>query len=147
MKKYTLKIILVLTGTLLIGFALGMLTSAQIRNAHIKKFRSFSSADRFVFWTLHILDPTPEQREKILPVIRKYAAENNKLREEYREDFIDLMKNFKKDLYPYLTDEQKQRIEHISHGPQGPKDHQGRRGSPPPGRGPAHAPGMVPCPR
>ena len=146
MKKYTLKIILVLTGTLVIGFALGMLTSAQIRNAHVKKFRSFSSADRFVFWTLHILDPTPEQREKILPVIRKYADENNKLREEYREDFITLMKDFKKDLYPYLTDEQKQRIECMPHGPKGPDKRSGHRGSPSPGRGPAHAPGMLPCP-
>jgi hypothetical protein len=67
------------------------------------------------------------------------------LREEYREDFIDLMKNFKKDLYPYLTDEQKQRLERMPHGPQGRKERPGYRSSPP-GRGPAHAPGLVPCP-
>ncbi len=145
-KTNKIKIILALAGTLIIGFALGMLTSAQIRNAHLKKYRSFSSTDRFIYGTLHMIDPTPEQKEKILPVIRKYASENNVLRERYRNDFIALMKDFKKELYPYLTDAQKERMDniarsHVTRGA-GPK----RRGgppSPPPG---SHGPGRMPCP-
>lgn len=130
MRTNKLKITLVLTATLLIGFALGMLTSAQIRNAHISKFRSFSSADRFVYWTIHLIDPTPDQKEKILPVIRKFASENNELRQRYRDDFMVLMKDFKKELYPMLTEEQIRRLESFHHERSGRK-----RGGPSPGKG------------
>ncbi len=145
-KTNKIKIILVLTGTLIIGFALGMLTSAQIRNAHLKKYRSFSSTDRFIYGTLHMIDPTPEQKEKILPVIKKYASENNTLREKYRGDFIALMKDFRKELDPYLTKAQKERMDNIarSHSKRsgGSKRHGGPP-SPPPGD---HGSGRMPCP-
>ena len=145
-KTNKIKIILVLAGTLIIGFALGMLTSAQIRNAHLKKYRSFSSTERFIYGTLHVIDPTPEQKEEIMPVIKKYASENNALREKYRDDFIALMKDFKKELYPYLTDVQKERMDNIarSHNkrPRGPKRHGGPPPPPPGDRGP----GRMPCP-
>jgi hypothetical protein len=142
MKKNKLKIILALTGTLIIGFALGMLTSAQIRNAHIKKYRSFTTQDGFAYWTIHLINPTPEQKEKILPVIRKYAAKNMELRKEYRGAFISLMKDYKKELYPLLTKEQINRLEHMT------RSH-GRRGSHP-GKGPGsgrspNTPGGLPC--
>lgn len=145
MKKNTLIIALVLTGTLAIGFALGMLTSAQIRNAHIKKMRSFSSTDRFVYWTLHILQATPEQEKKIVPVIRKYGEKNNKLRENYRNDFIALMKAFKKELDPYLTQEQRERLERMPYAGSH-KKRPSHRGGPPSGRGPGHGPDQIPCP-
>ena len=147
MRTNKLKITLVLTATLLIGFALGMLTSAQIRNAHIKKYQSFSSTDRFVYWTIHLIDPTPAQKEKILPVIRKFASENNELRQRYRDDFFSLMKDFKKELYPFLTPEQIRRLESFHH------DRTGRKGTRPSqgkgsGKGPRHGsvPPPDPCP-
>ena len=144
MKTNKLKIILVLSGTLIIGFALGMLTAAQIRNAHIKKFRTFASKDGFTHWTIHVIDPSPEQKEKISPVISKYAKENLALRKKYRNEFVSLMKAYQKELYPLLTKEQIQRLEKMTHprGHRSPPRH--GRGSGPNAPGKQHK-GIPPC--
>ncbi len=146
MKTNKIKIILVLTGTLAIGFALGLLTAAQIRNAHLKKYRSSSSTDRFIYGTMHVIEPTPEQKEKILPVVTKYADKYNTLRIKYREDFISLMEAYKKELYPYLTDEQKARMERMGRSHTKPTGRGGHRGGPPPDAPGAHRPSRMPCP-
>lgn len=143
MKSLNIRTILVLAGTLLIGFALGVLTAVQIRNAHLKKFRSYATREGFSYWTLHVIDPTPQQREQLLPVIRKYANENNKLRKEYRDDFINLMKEFKNELDPLLTQEQIDRIEKMGHSkrrryPHKPSERPYRRN--------AHPEQRMPCP-
>ncbi len=143
MRTTKLKIVLVLTGTLLLGFFLGLLTSAQIRNAHIKKYRTFASRDGFAAWTIHVIDPTPEQKEKILPVVEKYAEKNLDLRRKYREEFIRLMKDYRNELYPLLTPEQINKLENMTrpHRPgRGP-----RRGKGPGPGGPPMPSGKKPC--
>ena len=149
MNKSKVKTILALTGTLLIGFVLGMLVTVQIHHAQMKKFRSFASREGFGNWTLHVVNPSPEQREKMMPVIKKYAAQNLELRKKYRNEFINLMKNYRKDLYPLLTPEQINRLESLSrarkgHPKRGMKKHPSapgnmsppeRHGNRPPGPG------------
>ncbi len=143
MRTTKLKIVLVLTGTLLLGFFLGLLTAAQIRNAHIKKYRTFATRDGFAAWTLHVIDPTPEQREKILPVIGKYAEKNLELRKRYRSEFIRLMKEYKQELYPLLTPEQIDRLEKMTRfHPPGKGLRHGRV----PGPGSHAPPAKAPCP-
>ncbi len=144
MKSLNFRTILVLVSTLLIGFAIGMLTAVQIRNAHMKKFRSYATREGFSYWTLHVINPTPQQREQLLPVIKRYANENITLRKKYRNDFINLMKEFKNELYPLLTQEQKDRLERMSH-PKG-KRYPSKRHSPKPGSRNFHPPQKCPCP-
>ncbi len=150
MKNSRWRTILVLSGTLIIGFVLGMLTSVQIRNAQIRKFRSFASQEGFGRWTLHVVDPSPEQKEKIMPVIKKYGRKNLELRKKYRKDFIGLMKDYKKELYPLLTPEQIQRLETRSHSNSHRYKTEGTRGRRPGNGPPAGKPGEnrgeTPCP-
>ena len=142
MKKSKLKNILALAGTLIIGFVLGMLTSGLIRHAQIKKFRSFASREGFGNWTIHVVNPTPEQRQKLMPVIKKYASENMELREKYRKEFMLLMKDYKKDLYPLLTPKQIQRLETMTHPRNGWHKSSGKR----PARPMKKPPSRWPCP-
>ncbi|NOY36467.1 MAG: hypothetical protein GXO83_02730 [Chlorobi bacterium] len=106
--------ILILSGTLIIGIALGMLISVQLRNAQIRKFRSFGSREGFKKVTLHVIQPTPEQQQEIEPVINAFALKNDSLRKAYRKDFISLMKEYRKELYPLLTKEQIDRLENMT---------------------------------
>jgi len=136
MKKSKIRTILVLAGTLIIGFVLGMLTSVQIRHAQLKKFRSFASQEGFGRWTLHVVNPTPEQKQQLMPVIKKYAEKNLELRWKYKKDFLDLMKDYKKELYPLLTPEQIQRLETMTHARPGWHHSKGKRVPPPGGKEP-----------
>ncbi|HHJ10668.1 MAG TPA: hypothetical protein ENK25_07220 [Bacteroidetes bacterium] len=117
--------VIILICTLVLGFLLGMATSAWIRHSKMKDFRAFNSIEAFRVRTLSILDPTPEQKEKIVPVIIKYGQKNFELRKKYREEFIVLMKEYRDTLYPLLTREQ---IERLEMGPlRGREDDRGRR--------------------
>lgn len=129
--------ILILSATLIIGVALGMLISVQIQNAHMKKFRSFGSPAGFKKITLQILQPTPDQQTKIEPVIDEFARKNDSLRKVYRGDFISLMKDYKKELYPLLSKEQIDRLEEMTHPRRyykGKKSDRRPGGGPPPDR-------------
>lgn len=103
--------IIILICTLVLGFLLGMATSAWIRHNKMKDFRAFNSIEAFRVRTLSILDPTPEQKEKIVPVIIKYGQKNYELKKKYREEFIVLMKEYRDTLYPLLTKEQIEKLE------------------------------------
>ncbi len=111
--------------TLIIGIVIGILSSTYMRNRRLKEFRSYASFEGFKYQALRIIDPTEEQKEKILPVIEEFSRKNQKLKIKYREEFIALMKDYKNELDPLLTKEQIQRIESRRHE-RPPSDRRGR---------------------
>jgi hypothetical protein len=58
------KSILVVVGTLIIGFILGMLTSAQIRYHRLKPVRVFFSEERFRDGFYKTIQPDDQQNAK-----------------------------------------------------------------------------------
>ena len=74
------KPIIVVVVTLLIGFVLGMLTSAQIRYHKLKPVRVYFSEERFRDGFYRTIQPDDQQKTKIDQVLDKYAKINSELR-------------------------------------------------------------------
>jgi len=92
--------------TLLIGFVIGFLTSTQVKENRIRELRTFGSPEGFKYMMEHMLELDEKQKDAIMPVVDKYAKKNFELMKNFRGEFSVLMKEFHKELTPYLTPEQ-----------------------------------------
>lgn len=116
--------------TLIIGFVLGMLTSAQIRFNKLKPVRMYFSEDRFSEGFYKIIEPGEKQKAEIKKIIEKYAKQNSTLQSDFRKQLDINMKAFRKELDSKLTKEQLARLkelddrrqEMIRQGPRGRRD-------------------------
>jgi len=100
------KPIIVIILTLLIGFVLGMLTSAQIRYHKLKPMRVYFSEDRFRDGFYKTIQPDEQQKAKIDIVLAKYAKINSDLQENYRRELDASMKDLRKEIDSNLSKEQ-----------------------------------------
>lgn len=100
------KPIVVVVITLIIGFILGMLTSAQIRYHRLKPVSVYFSEDRFQNGFYRIIEPDAKQKEKIDNVLKKYALINSDLQNNFRKQLDLNMSEFRKELDQNLTKEQ-----------------------------------------
>jgi len=101
----------IIIGTLIIGFVIGFLTNGRLVKSRIDKMQSFyteKGADRAF---IRVLDPTPEQMEKIRPILRHHAQQNRELLGHHRSEQQALFLELEDELRPLLTDEQMERLE------------------------------------
>lgn len=104
------KPIIIIVITLIIGFVLGMLTSAQIRYHRLKPVRVFFSEERFRKGFYEVIQPDEKQKETIDQLLSKYAAVNSEIQSDFRKKMDTTLKEFWKELEPSLTKEQLARI-------------------------------------
>lgn len=107
------KPVLFIIAILLIGFVLGMLTSAQLRIHKLKPVRVFFSEERFREGFYKIIQPDEQQKVVIEQVLDKYAREMSDLQTEFRKNFDSRMKAFRKELDSKLTKEQIARLKEM----------------------------------
>jgi AraC-like DNA-binding protein len=107
------KSILVVLVTLIIGFILGMLTSAQIRYHRLKPVRVFFSEERFRDGFYKAIQPDDQQKTKIDLVLNKYAKINSELQNNFRKELDSNMKEFRKELDLNLSKEQLARLKEM----------------------------------
>ena len=107
------KPILVVIVTLIIGFVLGMLTSAQIRLHKLKPVRVFFSEERFRDGFYRAIQPDDRQKAKIDLILDKYARINSDLQSNFRKDLDASMKDFRKELDLNLTKDQQTRLKEM----------------------------------
>lgn len=100
------KSIIVLIVTLVIGFVLGMLTSAQMRFHRLKPMRMYFSEERFREGVYNAIQPDDQQKAKIDLILDKYAKINSELQNNFRKGLDENMKDFRKELDSNLTKEQ-----------------------------------------
>ena len=105
-------IILVIV-TLIIGFVLGMLTSAQIRYHKLKPVKVYFSEERFRDGFYRTIEPDEQQKAKIDQVLDKYARINSELQSNFRKELDASMKDFRKELDSNLTKEQAARLKEM----------------------------------
>lgn len=105
--------ILIIIITLIIGFVIGMLTSAQIRYHKLKPVRVFFSEDRFREGFYQAIHPDEQQKAKIDRVIDKYAKLNSELQNNFRKKLDANMKDFRNELDLNLTKEQIARLKEM----------------------------------
>jgi len=108
----TKPIILVII-TLIIGFVLGMLTSAQIRYHKLKPVKVYFSEERFRDGFYRTIEPDEQQKAKIDQVLDKYAKINSELQNNFRKVLDASMKDFRKELDSNLTKEQLARLKEM----------------------------------
>jgi len=105
--------ILVVVITLVIGFILGMLTSAQIRFNRLKPVRLYFSEERFREGFYKTIQPDEKQKAEIEKILDKYAKINSELQGNFRKELDSNMKAFRKELDSKLTKEQLARLKEI----------------------------------
>jgi len=101
----TRAVILVIV-TLIIGFFLGMLTSAQIRNHKLKPVRVFFSEEKFREGMYQAIQPDEGQKVKIDEILDKYSMMNSEATADFRNEFETRMEKFRNELDSNLTPEQ-----------------------------------------
>ncbi len=104
------KPVIIIVITLIIGFILGILTSAQIRYNRLKPVRMFFSEERFRNGFYEVIKPDEKQKETIDNLLTKYGKVNGDLQNDIRRKLDSTMKEFWKELEPNLTSEQLARL-------------------------------------
>jgi hypothetical protein len=99
--------------TLIIGFILGMLTSAQIRFQKLKPVRVYFSEERFREGFYKAIQPDEKQKAQIEEVLDKYAKLNGDLQNNFRKDLDANMKALRKELDSKLTKDQIARLKEM----------------------------------
>lgn len=107
------KYILSLLAVLIIGMILGILITGRIVNRRVDRLQEYFTEQGFGRQFMMVLDPTPEQMDKIRPILRNYALKNHENMIQYRKGQAELMINLQKDLKPYLTPDQISRLEDL----------------------------------
>jgi hypothetical protein len=129
-KNMKAKPIIIIVITLIIGFVLGMLTSAQIRYHKLKPVRVFFSEERFRAGFYEVIQPDEKQKATIDQLLSKYALVNSEIQNDFRKKMDSTMKEFWKELEPSLTKEQlvrikemdQRRMEMVRDNRRGPRD-------------------------
>lgn len=107
------KPVLLVIGTLIIGFVLGMLTSAQIRLHKLNPVRVFFSEERFREGFYKTIQPDEKQKAKIDLILDKYAKINSDLQNNFRQEMDLNMTEFRKEIDSNLTKEQLARLKEM----------------------------------
>jgi hypothetical protein len=107
------KPIIIIVITLVIGFVLGMLTSAQIRYSRLQPVRVFFSEERFRDGFYKVILPDEKQKETIDQLLSKYAKDNTSIQNDFRKKLDLLMKDFWKELEPSLSKQQLDRLKQM----------------------------------
>ncbi len=105
------KYILSLLTILLLGFFIGFLVNGRITKARISRMQNFYTEPGFNHALMRIIRPTPEQRKKLVPVLRKYARENRARLMEFRKKQRMSFDSLENEIKPILTDKQIKRLE------------------------------------
>lgn len=99
--------------TLVLGFILGILVSAQIRYYRLKPVRIFFSGERFREGLYQILEPDEKQTAEINQILSRYAKASNSVMTDFRRKSDSLIKEFWKEIEPRLTKEQIDRLKEL----------------------------------
>ncbi|HZY24897.1 MAG TPA: hypothetical protein VFE71_03665, partial [Bacteroidales bacterium] len=100
------KLIIVIVLTLVIGFVIGMLTSAQMRFHRLKPVRMYFSEERFREGFYSAIQPDEKQKAQIDIILNKYAKINTDLQNNFRKELDASMKDFRKEVDSNLTKDQ-----------------------------------------
>ena len=91
---------------ILTGFALGYVTSNQVRHLKTKDVRRMSSKKTFKERSIEIIVPDETQMEELDPMLDKYAHRFDSLRKVTSDQYKSFVEEFHTEIFPYLTEDQ-----------------------------------------
>jgi hypothetical protein len=108
-----IKYSLIIISTLIIGMVIGFLIGGRITSTRVENMRNYYTNQGFNREFMRIIEPTPGQRDVIIPILRKHAVLNRELminfHEGQKEHYIDLINDLKK----HLDKDQINRLNHV----------------------------------
>ena len=107
------KPVIVIIMTLIIGFVLGMLTSAQLRFHKLKPVRMYFSDEWFREGFYKTIQPDEKQKTKIDEVLDKYVKINRDIQSNFRKELEESMTGMRKEVESNLTKEQLARLKEM----------------------------------
>jgi hypothetical protein len=99
--------------TLIIGFVIGMLTSAQLRLHRLRPVRMYFSEERFREGFYKTIQPDEAQKAKIDLILDKYGKLNSETQNNFRKELDSNVKAMRKELDLNLTKEQLARLKEM----------------------------------
>jgi uncharacterized membrane-anchored protein YhcB (DUF1043 family) len=99
--------------TLVIGFVIGMLTSAQIRLHRMRPVRFYLSREEFREGFYKSIEADEKQKAEFEKIFNEYEELNNNLLDDYRKGFEQNIKEMQKELESILTKEQQDKLKEI----------------------------------
>lgn len=102
--------------SLFTGFLIGFLVSSQITRLRTRDVRSMSSAESLKMRTYEMIKPTPEQEEKLDPIVYEYSEKFDSMRSVTHAGFSNLIEEYHNSLNPYLNENQIQVIDDFAKG-------------------------------
>lgn len=105
MQKF--KPVLILAGTLIIGFILGFFVSGSVTHHKIQSYMRVTEKEGFVNMIYERIDPSDKQKEQLYPILQKYSQKSNTCLEMHKL-VIDSLRT---ELEPYLTAGQMHKLE------------------------------------
>lgn len=100
------KPIILIVLTLLIGFFLGILTSAQLRHRKMKSVRVFSSERYFKDIVYRVTNPDEDQIKKLEPIFKRFGKEGMTIQKNFRSEFDKNNAKYWEEIRSVLTDDQ-----------------------------------------
>ena len=136
-KNMKVKAALIIGLTFCIGLLAGVLINRAIMQSQVKKFLRLPPPQIFLSHLARVIQPNKDQKEAINKLLKKYADKFVEMQETIKKNVTPIQEELKKELYPLLTKEQKERIEkHFSMMERFEKEHFFKDGRRPPGPGP-----------
>jgi len=108
-----LKYSLIIISTLLIGMIIGFLVGGRITSKRIDRMRNYYTNQGFNRELMRIIEPTPEQRNIIIPILRKHAILNHEVVIDFHKSQEKLYTVLINDLKAHLDKEQLNRLSFI----------------------------------
>lgn len=97
--------------TLLLGFAIGMLTSAQLRHNRMRPVRMYASEHYFKEHLYKVVEPDSVQKAELDSIIDRYGENFRELNASLWQDFESLMDEQWNEINPVLRKDQIEKLE------------------------------------
>lgn len=110
----TLKIVLFVTSLLGVGFVAGFFTHRYVVNKKIEKVAEMRFARGFQMRLFERIDADEAQKEKLAPIVKKYAQQMAKESKDSRLRRKEIIDSLYMEMKPLMTDEQIAELEAFS---------------------------------
>ncbi len=106
-----LRITILIILTLLLGFVIGILTSAQLRHKRMRPVRTYASEHYFKEHLYKVAEPDSAQKVELDAIIKQYGEKVNEMNASFWKDFEALMDSQWDDIKPVLDKKQIEKLE------------------------------------
>ena len=97
----------------MIGMVIGFLVGGMLTRMRVIEMQSYYTQMGFNREFVRLLQPSPEQQDNIIPILKKYGELNHNLMLDFRANQKELFIEFKDELNNHLDDKQMQRLNNM----------------------------------